>query len=289
MTAYHHCLSLCCGLLCLACAPDVTPGQETPGVLALYDLERSTASFEMPGRLEEISGLAITSEGRLFGHNDERATVHEIDRSTGAVGKRIFIGSDPSIEGDFEALAIVGERFFLVTSQGALYEFREAGDRQIAPHRATDLGLGTSCEVEGLDYDSTDDVLLVACKVATPDRGTIVVHRVPLDPQRARPAPLEIPRSQLTAVGVDTDFQASSVAVTPAGTLLLSSAAPEALIEVDRTGRVLAGIDLDNDQHPQTEGLAFGPDGTLYLADEQNGAEARVTAYAQVRTGREQP
>ena len=289
MTAYRTCLSLACGLLCLACAPAVTPGQETFGVLALYDLGRPTASFQMPGPLEEISGLAVTSEGRLFGHNDERATVHEIDRGTGAVGRRIFIGGDPSIEGDFEGLAIAGERFFLVTSQGALYEFREAGDREIAPHRVTDLGLSTSCEIEGLDYDPSDDLLLVACKVATPERGAIVVHRMPLDPRRPRPAPLQVPRGQLPTFGVAADFQPSSVAVTPAGTLLLSSAAPEALIEVDRTGRVLAGIELDSERHPQTEGLAFGPEGTLYLADEQNGAAARVTAYPRAHTDRGRP
>jgi len=289
VTSYRTCLSLVWGFLCLACAPAVTPGQETPSVLGLHDLERPTASFEMPGRLEEISGLAVTADGRLFGHDDERATVHEIDRTTGEVGKRIFVGGDPSIEGDFEGLAIAGERFFLVTSQGLLYEFREVADRQIAPHRVTDLGLGATCEIEGLDYDAGDDVLLAACKVASPEHGTIVVHRLPLDPQRPRPVPLEIPRSQLPPFGVGPDFQASSIAVTPGGTLLLSSAAPEAVIEVDRTGRVLAGIDLDGDEHPQTEGLAFGPDGTLYLADEQNGAEARVTAYAQVRTGREEP
>jgi uncharacterized protein YjiK len=194
----------------------------------------------------------------------------------------MFVG-DPPLDGDFEALAIVNERFFLATSQGILYEFREVEDREVAPHRVTDLRLGGSCEVEGLDHDSRDQVLLVACKVAAPDRGTIVVYRLPLDPQRPRPAPLEVPRAQLAAFGVAADFQASSVAMTPSGTVLLASAAPEALIEVDRAGRVLAGVDLDNDQHPQTEGLAFGPDGTLYLADEQNGAAARVTAYAQVR------
>jgi uncharacterized protein YjiK len=274
---------------CLACAPGVTPGQETPAILGLYDLESPSASFEMPGRLEEISGLAITPDGRLFGHNDERATVHEIDRDTGEVGKRVLVGGDPSVEGDFEALAIVGERFFLATSQGILYEFREVGDREIAPHRVTDLELGTSCEVEGLDYDATDDMLLVACKVASPDRGTIVVHRVPLDPQRARPAALEISRSQLPTFGVGADFQPSTVAVSPSGTLLLASANPEALVEVDRAGRVVAGRELQRARHPQTEGIAFGPDGTLYLADEQNGPEARVTAYAQTRGNGNQP
>jgi uncharacterized protein YjiK len=272
-----------CGFLSLACAPRTTPGQETAGVLARFDFESPAATFEMPGRLDEISGLAISADGRLFGHNDERGTVHEIDRTSGEVGKRFSIG-DPPLDGDFEGLAVAGERFFLVTSAGLLHEFREVGDRETSPHRVTDLGIGGACEVEGLDYDARSDALLVACKISSPERGSLVVHRVPLDPRRPRPAPLEISRAQLAAFDLRTEFQPSSVAVTPAGTLLLVSAAPEALIEVDGGGRVVAGVDLPGRRHPQTEGLAFGQDGTLYLSDEQNGQPGHITAYAPSRS-----
>jgi len=282
-------LGLMCGSLCLACAPRTTPGQETPGVLDLFDFGSPAATFEMPGRLDEISGLAITADGRLFGHNDERGTVHEIDRTSGEVGKRFSIG-DPPLQADFEGLAVAGERFFLVTSAGLLHEFREVGDRGTSPHRVTDLGIGGACEVEGLDYDARSGALLVACKVtSSPDRGSLVVHRVPLDPERPRPAPLEISRAQLPAFDLPTDFQPSSIAVSPAGTLLLASAAPEALIEVNDAGRVIAGIDLPDRRHPQTEGLAIGPDGRLYLSDEQNGQPGQVTAYGPIPVDRVTP
>jgi uncharacterized protein YjiK len=257
-------------------------------VLGVFDFESPTATFAMPGRLDEISGLAVTPDGRLFGHNDERGTVHEIDRMTGEVGKRFSIG-DPPLQADFEGLAVAGERFFLVTSAGLLHEFREVGDRETSPHRVTDLGVGGACEVEGLDYDARSDALLVACKVTSPERGSIVVHRVPLDPERPRPAPLEISRAQLTAFGLRTEFQPSSIAVSPAGTLLLTSAAPEALIEVNEAGRVIAGVDLPGRRHPQTEGLAFGADGTLWMSDEQNGQPGQVTAYAPTAADRVTP
>lgn len=274
---------LCLAPLCLACAPAGSPAQEAAPGLVAYDLEGTAARFEMPGRLGEISGIAMTSDGRLFGHNDERATVHEIDRETGEVGKRFSLG-DPPFDGDFEGLGIAGDRFFLITSQGLLYEFREVGDRETALHRVTDTGLGATCEVEGLDFDARDEALLIACKVTTPDRGSLVVHRLPLDPGQARLSPIEIPRSQLTAFGLDPRFQASSVAVSPTGTLFLASAAPEALIEVDRTGRVLGAVELRRRRHPQPEGLAFGPNGDLYIADERNDAPTgAVTRYARVR------
>lgn len=261
--------------LCLACAPARSPAQEPTSVLGQYGVDERGERFEMPGRLDEISGLATTPDGRLFAHDDERATVYEIDLETGAVGKRFSLGEIP-LEADFEGLAIAGERFFMITSAGLLYEFREAGDRASVPYRLTDTGLGATCETEGLDYDTRDEVLLIACKVSTPDRGEIVVHRLPLDPSRARPASITIPRAALVAFDLDADFQPSSVVVSPTGTLVLVSAAPEAIIEVDRAGRVLAAVDFARRRHPQPEGLAFGPDRSLYVADEQNDAAAAV-------------
>ncbi len=261
--------------------PGPLPVQSPSTVLDRHDFRRRTARFDLPGRLAEVSGLAFTPDGRLFAHDDERARIHEIDVETGEVGLRFDLG-DPVERGDFEGIAIAGERFFLVTSQGRLYEFREVGDREEAPYRVTDTGLGSRCEVEGLDYRESEDELLVACKVSVPDRGTLVVHRVPLDGGRPPPAPIEVAKSQLAAYGLDASFQPSAVAVDPTGTLILVSGSSEALIEVDANGRLLAGLQFTGNRHRQSEGLGFGPDGTLYIADEQNRRDARLTAYARL-------
>ena len=269
-------------LLCLW--PTAVLGQQGATLADRHDFEARTARFDMPGRLDEISGLAVTPDGRIFAHDDERALVHEIDPGERVVGKR-FSAGDPPISGDFEGIAVAGERFFLVTSDGILVELREVEDRREAPYRRSDTGLGRSCEIEGLDYDAADDALLFACKVSSPESGAVVVRRMPLDPTRGELSPILIPRSAIAAHGIDEAFQPSSIAVDPTGTLVLVSATVESLIEVDRGGNVLAGIRLSRDRHPQPEGLAFGSDGTLYIADEQNGQDARISAYARRAAG----
>jgi len=252
-------------------------GAESP-VLDRYDFTTAARRFDLPGRLDEISGLAITTDGRLLAHDDERGRVHEIDPLTGRVGKRFDLGENV-VRDDFEGIGVVGDRVLLVSSLGFLYETREVDDRAGAPYRRTDLGIGADCEVEGLDYDAVIDALVLACKVATPDRGQIVIHRIPLDPQAPRLAPIRVPKADLAAVGLGDEFDPSAVTVTAEGTLLLLSATSEVIIEIDRAGRIVAGAELRKRRHPQPEGIALGTDGTLYIADEANGQDARLSAY----------
>jgi len=245
-------------------------------ILTRYDFDDRIWYVDLPGRLDEISGLAFTPDGRLFAHDDERGRVHEIDPATGDVHGHFDLGSDVARD-DFEGIVVVGDRFFMIASTGLLYEFREA--REETDFRRTDTGVGRGCEVEGLDYDPMTDELLLACKAATPDRGTIVVQRLPMTSSSALVAPLEIDRSQLSRWGIDEDFAPSAIAVTVIGSYLILSGRDHAIIEVDRDGRVTAAVELREGRHPQSEGLAIGPDGTLYVSDEKNGKDARLTAY----------
>jgi uncharacterized protein YjiK len=252
--------------------------QERPHLAERLDFEQSIWRVDLPGRLDEVSGLATTPDGRLFAHDDERGRVHEIDPGSGEVGKRFDLAGG-EVGDDFEGLAVVGERFFLVSSRGLLYEFREVGDREETQYRVTDSGVGATCEIEGLDYHPASDALLLACKASTSAPGSIVVHRLPLDPAAPRPPSIVVERSALAALGLDPDFAPSSIAVDPGGTLVLASATTEALLEVDTTGAALSGVRLPRGRHQQPEGLAFGPGGALLVADERNGADPKLTAY----------
>lgn len=259
-----------------AALAETEPPQEA--WLDRYDFDDRLWYVDLPGQLDEVSGLAISGGGRLFAHDDERGRVHEIDPATGDVGIRFDLG-DPMALDDFEGIAIVEERFFMVSSAGLLYEFREASDREDVEYRVTDTGVGRGCEVEGLEYDPEDDALVLACKTTSPSRGSIVLERVSLEGGR-RLDPILVERGALDRWDVDTEFAPSGVVRTPIGTFLVLSARDDAIIEVDRTGTVVAAIRLSGGRHPQSEGIVVGPDAVLYVADEKNGKEPRLTAYA---------
>jgi uncharacterized protein YjiK len=233
----------------------------------------------MPGRLDEISGLALDADGRLFAHNDEFATIYEVDTATGAVTRGFSLG-DPAVRGDFEGIAVVGERFFLVTSRGILYEFREGSAGSSVPFRETDLGVGDRCEVEGLAHHAADATLLVACKEAVPDDGHVVIHRMPLDPARGRLAPIRVAKERIRGAGGTRNFSPSAVAVDPeTGHLVLLAARQEQILEITPAGEVVSVFRLSKSRHPRPEGLEIAPGGTLLMADERDEADARLTLY----------
>jgi uncharacterized protein YjiK len=245
-----------------------------------FDLERVQVRYDMPGRLDEISGLALSADGRLFAHNDERAVIYEVNLETGQATRGFSLGAD-AVRADFEGLAVVGERFFLIASTGILYEFREAPPESSTQYRETDTGLGRRCEAEGLAHHSGDESLLVACKMQTPEGSYAIVHRLPLDPSRGALPPIRISKERIRAMGGKKDFNPSAVAVDPdTGHLVLVSARQEVLVEATFDGEVVSVVRLSKSRHPQPEGVEFTPSGLLLIADEKNGNDARLTVYA---------
>ena len=120
-----------------------------------YGLRAESATrWELPRRLREISGLAMTRDHRLLAHNDEAGVVFEIDYRNGSIVKEFQLADmeDP-VADDFEGIATADGRIYLVTSSGRLYECREGAAGESVLFRVHTTGVGRDCEIEGLAYD----------------------------------------------------------------------------------------------------------------------------------------
>jgi uncharacterized protein YjiK len=242
---------------------------------------KPVARWLLPPELAEISGLALTPDGRLFVHNDESARITELDYRRGTIIKQFFVG-EQNLKGDFEGLACAEDRFFLLSSDGTLYEFREGAAEERVDYTAHDTHLGKECEFEGVAYDSTANALVLACKNvrAKPFKDMLVLYRYGLgDSGRAEISVLTIPYSEAIGGNDWKQLRPTDITVDPiSGNYVLVAAQEKALVALTPAGVVVFSRPLRG-QHPQPEGIAITRDGILIISDESVNAAATITLY----------
>jgi hypothetical protein len=256
------------------------------GALAHYALRGTGDSrIELGKGLAELSGLAFTIDGRLLGHGDDQAVIAQIDPGDGAPLERFaFAGPRGVLRGDFEDIQVVGERIFLVTSGGELYEGRERADGGSVQAVRLTGGLEGVCSVEGMAWDQPSRSLLLLCKQVKSKRWRkdVVVLAVSPETGRIEEQPrMIIPERELARVTGARHFNGTAMTRHPTtGTYIVIAGPQHAFAEVDARGRVLAGGRLDPRRHRQPESVAIASDLTLLIGDEAAGKTATITGYA---------
>jgi hypothetical protein len=66
---------------------------------------KAIARWVLPRDLDELSGIALTRDGRLLAQGDERAQISEIDYRRGVVTKQFVVGH-PTLKADLEGIAV---------------------------------------------------------------------------------------------------------------------------------------------------------------------------------------
>ncbi len=272
------------------------------GMLTRYRLDGPpTSRVNLPSELHEISGLAVTGDGRVFAHGDEHGVVFQVDPGTGEVVKRFSLqpgdqqvdlgkkSRDGQVTGDFEDIAIVGDRFFLVTSNGVLLEFREGQDGEAVPFTAHPTSLAGICEVEGLAHDPASDALLVLCKQMKDKsaRHKVEIYSWSLGDRRLGENPrLTVSFNSLASLTGAKAFNGSALVFMPGGKSLAMVAGPQQVFaEVGLDGTPITGGALDRAAQPQPEGMAFLPDGTLLVSSEGGKGQASISSYRPNKAG----
>ena len=119
------------------------------------------ASFAMPARFTEVSGLAVGPGGNLLTHGDERGIIGVLDAATLALVREIRLKGAP--RDDFEGIAVAGDSVALMTSAGLIYLFRLSADSAV-PYTTIMTRLNRYCELEGLAWHRAQATLFLPCK-----------------------------------------------------------------------------------------------------------------------------
>ncbi|MEO8452446.1 MAG: hypothetical protein ABI647_21820 [Gemmatimonadota bacterium] len=239
------------------------------------------AKWVMGNRLQEISGLALTADGRLLTHGDERGRVVEIDYRRGVVVKQFSVG-EPALKADFEGITVVGDAVVLLASNGKLYQFDEGADGEHVDYTIRDPHLSHICEFEGVAYDPTLKALLLACKNVYKKslEGFLVIFRLPVEKGAAPLPELKIPLDSVIGTNQWKDLRPSDITVDPvSGNYVLVASREAAIIEITPTGGIVFARPLPG-KHFQAEGVAITKDSILMVSDEAVGSHpAAITLY----------
>ena len=246
------------------------------------ELGAPAAQVALSKKLKEISGLAADERGRLFAHDDESGIIYQLDPATGKVVKSFRLGRSLVTE-DFEGIAIVGDRFFMVTSSGDLFEFPEGPDEGRVEYRVYKTFLSRDNDVEGLCYDPVTGTLLLAYK-ADPGPGLKKARAVYAFSLEEREL-LRTPRFVLKRKDIERQtrggtFEPSAIERHPGtGNFFLLAAQGESLLEISPKGRIISQKKLGRKRHSQTEGLTFLPNGDMLISDE-GATRGMLTRYS---------
>jgi len=239
------------------------------------------ARWVLPASLSEVSGLALTSDDRLFAHGDELAQVSEIDYRRGVLVKQFTVGKHV-LHADFEGIAVVGARFFLLASDGKLYEFREGDNGSRVDYVVHDTKLGKECEFEGVTFDPESNSLLLACKNVDVKalKRNLVLYRWSMSDSGTIDVPaVAVPLREAIGTNNWKDLHPSDITRDPvSGNYLIITAQEKALIGLTPQGDVALSRPLPEELE-HTEGIAVTSDSLVILSEEAGKRPAMISVY----------
>jgi len=237
--------------------------------------------WKLPKKLREISGLALTPDERLLAVNDEKAIVYELDYQDGRIIKSFAFG-DPVVRADFEGIAVLQDKIWLMTSDGLLFAAVEGPDGQHVSYKKYDTGHGDYCELEGLAQDRAAETLILACKKAKSKKNDLMMFEWSASSSGIEHVrDVVVPELSIAGTIDKKRINPSGIAIDPqTGERLLVAARQRAVVRLTADG-VLSEviIRLKKGRHKQAEGIEMTRDGRLLIADEGSGGRARLAVY----------
>ena len=241
--------------------------------------------YHLPGALREISGLALTDQHELLTHNDEVAVIYRLDYTKGQILGSFRLNRDP-VKDDFEGIAITGNRVFLITSTGRLYETRfplfddEYETDLVVPYQRYEVAL--PCEIEGLAAPSPQH-LLALCKNIPDGEDVLRIYQWDTQANEYLNEPyLSLNAEAFTGIVEKLKrLRPAGLTVTDSGGLIIVGrhGKKPMLLEISAAGDVVSLQEFpDNNRHRQPEAIALTREAWLLVADEgvkQNGNKSR--------------
>ena len=270
-----------------------------------YSLKNPNVELKMTTKLNEISGLSLSNQKDLiYAVQDEKGSVYVLDKKDGKVKHKFGFWK----AGDFEGIEIVNDVAYVIKSSGDIFQITDMGKEEQKVKKISTV-LRRENDVEGLCYDEANNRLLLACKGRPATGESILDFRqkkaiygfdlktleLSLDPifevdlndiqnylkKQKLTRQIEKLIEFFSPKMENLTFNPSAIAIHPkTADVYITSSVGKVLIVLDKKGKLKHIEKLDKKVHCQPEGLAFEPNGDLYISNEaKEGRKARIYRF----------
>jgi hypothetical protein len=237
-----------------------------------YDFSRPDKT-QLGKVLNEISGISYFGEkdSALLAVSDSKERVFQIDMKH--VRLKDYTEKVVASNSDLEDIVKVDTALYLLMSKGILKEIPDKA-KDSSGVKTYVLNLPGTNDFETIYHDPTANAIVLLCKACGDEKGQGVrtAYRFDLETKTFDPAPFfTISKDEVKAVLKDASakFDPSAAAIHPVNKrLYILSSAGNLLVVTDTRGKVVEAYHLDPDDFPQAEGIAFSPNGDMFIANE---------------------
>jgi uncharacterized protein YjiK len=220
--------------------------------------------------LNEISGITFNEDDNtLLAISDSKEKVFQIN-----INKQKLKDYTDKVVGsnsDLEDIAKVDSSLFLLSSKGIIYEMSSKKQDTARAYRfpSTDKN-----DFETLYYDPSIKSLIMICKKCPADqgKGERSAYRFDLEKKQFDSSPyFMFNTTEVKNLLKDDDakFDPSAACIHPINKrLYVLSSAGNLLVIADTRGKIIEAYKLNSAQFPQAEGIAFAPNGDMYITNE---------------------
>lgn len=238
-----------------------------------------TNKWILPSVLDEVSGIAWLSENTFACIQDEDGIIFIYDVDQQQLIDRIPF-SKPS---DFEGIAVLNDDAYVMRSDGVVFKvarFRKSENRSISKFK-TDFTVRNNMET--LTPSADGNSLLTIPKSRDKDKNFKGIYEIDLASQTVKVAPRIRIRMDDDAFKEDfkkkvrKTFNPSDMAVHPStGYFYVLEGIHPKIAILNQDGEIENVVYLETSNFPQPEGIAFSPDGRLFIANEADGNQPSI-------------
>ena len=222
--------------------------------------------------LNEISGICFNDDDNsLLAISDSKEKVFQINIDKQKL--KDYTNKVVPSNSDIEDVAKVDSAVYMLSSKGIIYEL-SSKKNDTAKIKAYSFGSNDQNDFETIYYDPSINSLVMVCKKCPVDKGKDLrsAYRFDLVTKQFDPSAFyTFSTAEVKSLLKDDNakFDPSAAAIHPINKrLYVLSSAGNLLVIADTRGKIIEGYELNPDQFPQAEGIAFSPNGDMFIVNE---------------------